>query len=186
MGGLAPCVSKRVGGYDAVVSKGCGGLWVNVGHMSREEHVMRFQAIITIGIVGMLVAGCQGPAAWPRDFERTQNQVATSVTGQALWNNMAAHISGEGVQPGIEGYWITEQRVGSRLAGFAGQFNLSATGKGTESMPPELQQALIAQGMEDAALRARIVDWLTRPAGPEAAEGTSAAVPATTTQPAGP
>ena len=145
---------------------------------------MRFQGIMTIGIVGALIAGCQGPAAWPRDFERTQNQVATSVTGQALWDNMAAHISGEGVQPGIEGYWITEQRVGSRLAGFAGQFNLSATGKGTESMPPELQQALIAQGMEDATLRARIVEWLTSPAVSGNAEGTPA--PALATQPAGP
>jgi hypothetical protein len=153
--------------------------------MSREEHVMQFQGMMTIGIVGALIAGCQGPAAWPRDFERTQNQVATSVTGQALWDNMAAHISGEGVQPGIEGYWITEQRVGSRLAGFAGQFNLSATGKGTESMPPELQQALIAQGMEDATLRARIVDWLTRPAGPASDEGGDAATPASA-QPAGP
>jgi len=146
---------------------------------------MRFQGIMTIGIVGALIAGCQGPAAWPRDFERTQNQVATSVTGQALWDNMAAHISGEGVQPGLEGYWITEQRVGSRLAGFAGQFNLSATGKGTESMPPELQQALIAQGMEDAALRARIVEWLTRPGGSEADEGGAAAATAST-HPAGP
>ena len=145
---------------------------------------MRFQGIMTIGIVGALIAGCQGPAAWPRDFERTQNQVATSITGQALWEHMNAHISGEGVQPGIEGYWITEQRVGSRLAGFAGQFNLSATGKGTESMPPELQQALIAQGMEDATLRARIVEWLTRPAGPD--EGTPDTASATTTQPAGP
>ena len=119
-------------------------------------------------------------------FERAQNQMATLITGQALWEHMNAHISGEGVQPGIEGYWITEQRVGSRLAGFAGQFNLSATGKGTETMPPELQQALIAQGMEDATLRARIVEWLTRPVGSASDEGGAAAAPATATHPAGP
>ena len=64
-----------------------------------------------------------------------------------------------------------------------GEFGLSATGKGAEPMPPELQQALIAQGMEDAALRARIVEWLTRPTGPASDEGAAAAARAT--QPAG-
>ena len=109
-----------------------------------------------------LLAGCaawQTPAAFPREFETAFNQIGTSITSQAIWDNMDARLSGQADNPGLEFYYTVTTAIGTRIRNVAGQFALGAQGHGIGELPPELAEALLKLGMENVETRQALVAW---------------------------
>lgn len=91
------------------------------------------------------LAGCEsGPSGMPREFAATLQQVATSMSDQAVWDRIIGGVAGQAIEPGIEGYAGVLYVAGGKITGFSGQVDLRGEGRGSGALSPEARAALLA------------------------------------------
>ena len=111
--------------------------------------------IRTFSYLSILVAlflpwntGCSGhgPNAFPQELSDTVRQVGTSVTDQAVWQDVLARLNGQVIEPGVETYAGVLYVAGVKLAGTSGQLSLEGEGSGAGQLSPEARTVLMELG----------------------------------------
>lgn len=76
--------------------------------------------------------GCN--ALQPNGFPREMGEAAKAIVGtaatQAVFEQIAANVDGQAIEPGMEAYGGVIYFGGAKLRGFSGQIGLRAQGKG--------------------------------------------------------
>lgn len=101
-------------------------------------------------------SGC-APKAFPEEMGAVAKAVATSMTDQAVWQNIVANVDGQVIDPGFEGGAGMMYIAYGKLKGVSGQVGIRGTGGGTgEGNSPEAAAAIRAL-LSDPSLADKIL-----------------------------
>lgn len=114
----------------------------------------RYYGILAVCAAAFVAAnaGCTPGDRMANAFANGAAAAGGAISRQMALQNTQASVSGNGVEPGFEAYYKVETAVGTRVAGVAGQFNLSGTGTGGGTTTPE-ELAATLDAMTDSDLR---------------------------------
>lgn len=102
-------------------------------------------------------SGC-APKAFPEEMGAVAKAVATSMTDQAVWQNIVANVDGQVIDPGFEGGAGMMYIAYGKLRGVSGQVGIRGTGVGNgEGNSPEASAAIRAV-LSDPGLIERLAD----------------------------
>lgn len=99
--------------------------------------------------------GCNAlqPNAFPKEIGQAARTFVDSAANQAVWSNLTAHVRGQAIEPGLQGYAGVLYIFGGKITGFSGQlgFEGEGTGRGTPTTPEELKATEDAVSQPDLA-----------------------------------
>lgn len=102
-------------------------------------------AVVAAVLAWFTLTGCASmqPYAFPQEFSRAAGQVATALTAESAWDQIAASLDGQVIDPGVEGWAGVLYVAGGKLRGVSGQVGLRGTGASPEPPGDDTRAALL-------------------------------------------
>lgn len=115
-----------------------------------------FAAIIAL-LTTWFLPGCSMPM-FPRELGQSAQAIVTSMTDQAVWQDIASNVDGEVINPGVRGYVGVLYVAGGNLEGVSGRVSLKGVGTGSGQLSPEARAKILELIMSDTQMLHDAID----------------------------